>query len=92
MSDWKPGDMAVCIAKGPWCNGSIDNFIRGPRLNEIVTVTGVGSNEVYGFRYRTLLLKEWPLENGWEARAFRRIRPDIEPATDTTWLKIGETV
>lgn len=79
MPDWKPGDMAVCTVDGPWCDGAPDDFIRGPKLNEIVTVTGLDCAWFDdGSKYETLHLKEWPIHNGWQASAFRRIEPPAQ--------------
>lgn len=81
MSDnsWKVGDLAVCI-DDRW-GGS--NAAISPRKEELLRVTGVsflGARHFLGF-------KEKVDDHFWDGLAFRKVKPDTEPAADEEWVR-----
>lgn len=89
MSDWAPGDAALCVG----FRGSLSwDCSDGPRLWSSSTVVGVVPHPASGLPH--LRLKEWP--NGWlyDAREFQRQTPHTPDAEDleTIALLNGEPV
>lgn len=80
--DWRPGDLAQCIA---------DDWIiptgEDPKIGDILRVTKVldltgdypnaGRVRFYALRFEG---KRW--QGGWETAAFRKLRPVLEPAEE----------
>ena len=87
MSDWQPGDHAVCVEdctfRDPRCTFSADvpdiYFHLGPRRGQRFVVTGVEVRELPE-NYETqievyLKFRETPEDKCYLARAFRKIDP-----------------
>jgi hypothetical protein len=75
VDDWKPGDLAQCIARGGW---SVDEpwmleFTPKHGTIYIVTKVDVGIGAHNGAMQVGLCLKGNPL--CWSATSFRRLRP-----------------
>lgn len=84
--DWNPGDLAICIRKGRWVTVAAENEhgAGGPEYGKTYRVAmfvpeDLGPNRCCGQGYLGLAGFEGHI---WCAAAFRKVRPDTEPATD----------
>lgn len=71
MTDWKEGDLAVCIADG-WHKG----WVYNPKAGDVLRVTkcGLFAGEM------ALAFEGKHLRQGWNALAFRKAVRDDRPA------------
>lgn len=92
--DWRVGDLAQCVVKGGWAEPLPDDpkfgdILRVNHMIEGVDLTGTSVVSALGFEGK-------PGRTFWACRAFRKLRPMIDPAEDefiadlTTRLKQGE--
>lgn len=73
---WQAGDLAVCIQER-WGEDLPEN----PRLNDLLRVKHVCRDGLF------LHFEGKPISLHWEAAAFRKVKPDSEPAADEAWVE-----
>lgn len=84
--DWKPGDLAECIADN-WCLSNP----HSPKVGDVLRVSRV--QEGLGVANRALIyglgFEGKPANAHWETTCFRKLRPVQEPAEAkwAQWLK-----
>lgn len=84
-ADWQAGDLAICIDDN-WCRcGRTDCGIRsiGPKKEQLLKVTDV--HLVIGRIF--LAFEGIAADHLWHEQAFRKVRPDTEPAADEAWVE-----
>lgn len=74
--DWQAGDLAVCIADN-WTEQLPEN----PKIDDLLRVRHVCADN------RFLHFEGKPDRYHWTAVAFRKVRPDTEPAADEDWVE-----
>lgn len=83
MSDWAVGDLAACINKGGWIDGSTGKPAQGMPygwVGQVIRVWDqVGS---------TMLVFETGNPHGYSARQFRKIRPDEHGACEPEFVTL----
>jgi hypothetical protein len=103
MTDWAPGDDALCIVNAKWCD-FVDGYIlevsTGPRPGQMLRVVDVTSwtmpnypivpSDMRGSQHVMLHFAEYPDPKGWWARAFRKIRPLTNEEVQETHHEIHE--
>lgn len=73
--DWQAGDLAICIADN-WTEALPEN----PKKDDLLRVRFVCADNRY------LHFESKPDRFHWQAIAFRKVRPDTEPAADEAWV------
>lgn len=84
-ADWKAGDLAVCIVDR-WCPcGRPQCGVNAisPQKEELLCVAGVSMCDGQFF----LSFKGKQQGMFWHAIAFRKVKPDTEPAVDEEWVQ-----
>lgn len=84
-ADWKAGDLAVCIVDR-WCHcGKVDCGINAlaPKKEELLRVDQVCIRGDHCF----LHFKAKGEQYAWSHVAFRKVKPDTEPAADEAWVE-----
>ena len=56
---WAPGDLALCVKRGPWCDEDGCPTESGPGAGEVHSVCGIEPDESELF----LVFERWP--HGW---------------------------
>ena len=87
--DWNPGDLAICIKQGRWTPVGHDGHDKGPVFGIIYQVITyepeTPARHCCGHGYLELVGFDGMM---WCAGAFRKVRPDTEPATDAETIAL----
>lgn len=72
---WQPGDLALCIFKGPWCgfNNPL-HVVKGPKMGCVYEVKAVVPNNFGDVDLRFTEFPEVNKRNFWSGR-FHKIQP-----------------
>ena len=79
MDDWKPGDLALCVATEPW--KQVSGWPHDGPVPECGCIYTVESVWFWG-NTQCLCLHEFP-DTGYGAKKFRKVRPVAEEAEST---------
>lgn len=75
MTDWRRGDIALCVSDRQWMNIMGEPLPSAPRRGRFYTVAVVMNLPHYGGVY--LHFGEWP-SKAWDDRAFVKVTPPRE--------------
>ena len=85
MSNWEPGDMALCVKQGPWLATFEDGRIElgnGPRAGQFLTVREVGVGMTSPCALKFSDFPDIPTERGafvgFESYCFVKVTPPAD--------------
>jgi hypothetical protein len=84
VSDWQAGDLAMCVIDGGWfghIHGSLPSIF--PEKNAVYRVVKVRPRDQITFLYFAEIDGK-----GWNAAAFRKIRPDEHEACEPEFVTL----
>lgn len=83
--NWKVGDIALCVCDNWTFHGGLpqDAVTSAPRKGEYLTVERIQSFRGQAF----FIFRDRNPDLGWTVKAFRKLRPDTEPAAEEDWVR-----